>query len=611
MAVQQINATVLDGRIWVAGGLTPSDEATASTQFYDPTINSWEQGPPLPEPVHHAMLVNYHDQLVVIGGFHSRDNDPLAETSPRMLLLDNNTGEWGDGPPLGHPRAAGGAAVVGDKIVVVGGRTGNPEQLVTQTEVFDGTGWRDAADILVPGDHLAVTADSSYLYAVGGRKFTAGSNIDVVQRYDPKADRWTILTRTPQPVSGAGAAIVDGQLIVVGGEGPTSVSGTVQAYDLSAPSATWTALPSLTPGRHGLGVTAIGNTLYAIGGATKAGHTASTNLVAALAVPARRAHAAAAWWPRHEAAVAVQQINATVLDGRIWVAGGLTSSSKATASTQFYDPAINSWEQGPPLPEPVHHAMLVNYHDQLAVIGGFRSRDNDLLAETSARMLLLDNNTGKWVDGPPLGHPRAAGGAAVVGDKIVVVGGRAGNPEELVTQTEVFDGTGWRDAADILVPGDHLAVTADSSYLYAVGGRKFTAGSNIDVVQRYDPKADRWTILTRTPQPVSGAGAAIVDGQLIVVGGERLTTVSGTVQAYDLSAPNRHLDHPALPHPGPPRPRGHRHRQDPLRHRRRHQSRTHRIHQPRRSTPLLVTARRRPWTPSWTTSTGSSPSSWG
>jgi predicted small secreted protein len=282
VGVQQINATELNGRIWVAGGLTPSVEPTASTQFYDPVINSWEQGPPLPEPMHHAMLVNYNNQLAVIGGFRSRDSDMLAVTSPRMLLLDNNTNKWVDGPPLHHPRAAGGAAVVGGKIVVVGGRVGNPAQLVTQTEVYDGTAWRDAADIPVPGDHLAVTADSNYLYAVGGRKFSAGSNVDVVQRYDPKANRWTILPRAPQTVSGAGAAIVDGQLIVAGGEGVTSVSTTVQALDVSAPNATWTTLPSLTPGRHGLGVTAIGKTLYAIGGATKAGHTASTNLVAAL-----------------------------------------------------------------------------------------------------------------------------------------------------------------------------------------------------------------------------------------------------------------------------------------------------------------------------------------
>jgi non-specific serine/threonine protein kinase len=228
------------------------------------------------------MLVTYRNQLMLIGGFLPRDNNILAVTSPRVLLLDNNTGQWVEGPPLHHPRAAGGAAVVGDKVVVVGGRTANPEQLVTQTEIFDGTGWRDAADIPVPGDHLAATADSSYLYAVGGRKFTASSNTDAVQRYDPATNRWTALTPTPQPVSGAGAAIVDGQLIVAGGEGVTSVSATVQAYDLTAPTATWTTLPSLTQGRHGLAVTTIGNTLYAVGGAAKAGHTASTNVVGAL-----------------------------------------------------------------------------------------------------------------------------------------------------------------------------------------------------------------------------------------------------------------------------------------------------------------------------------------
>jgi N-acetylneuraminic acid mutarotase len=282
VAVQQVNAAVLDGRIWVAGGVTASHEATASTQFYDPATDAWGQGPPLPEPLHHPMLVNYRNQLVVIGGFHSRDNDLLAVTSSRMLFLDANTGQWVQGPSLHYARGAGGAVVVGNEIVVVGGRVGHPEQLVTQTEVFDGTRWRVAADILAPGDHLAVTADSRYLYAVGGRKFDAGSNVDVVQRYDPKADRWTNLTPTPQTVSGAGAAIVDGRLIVVGGEGVTNVSGTVQAYDLTASTATWTALPSLTQGRHGLGVTAIGNTLYAIGGATKPGHIASTNLVTAL-----------------------------------------------------------------------------------------------------------------------------------------------------------------------------------------------------------------------------------------------------------------------------------------------------------------------------------------
>jgi len=281
-AVQQIDAAVLDGRIWVAGGLTDPHQATTSTQFYDPAIDSWESGPPLPEPVHHAMLVTYRDQLVLIGGFQPRGDDLLAVTSAQVLFLDANTGRWIPGPPLRHPRAAGAAAVVGDKIVVAGGRTGNPEQLVAQTEVFDGNNWHDGDPIPVPGDHLAAASDPNYLYTVGGRTFTAGSNTTSVQRYDPAANRWTILPDTPEPISGAGAAIVDGQLIIAGGEGTTTVSATVRAFDLTSPTATWTTLPLLNQGRHGLGVAAIGNTLYAIAGSTRAGHTASTRTVGAL-----------------------------------------------------------------------------------------------------------------------------------------------------------------------------------------------------------------------------------------------------------------------------------------------------------------------------------------
>jgi N-acetylneuraminic acid mutarotase len=282
VAVQQVNAAVLDGQVWVAGGLTTPTQATSTTQFYDPTIDSWGLGPPLPQAVHHAMLVTYRGQLTMIGGFQTDGNDVLAVTSAHVLFLDNNTGRWVEGPPLHHPRAAGAAAVVSDKIVVVGGRTGNPEQLVPQTEIYDGTSWHDAADIPIPGDHLAATSDPTYLYAVGGRKFTAAANTDAVQRYDPATDHWTTLPALPKPIGGAGAAIINHQLIVAGGEDTTTVSATVQALDLTTPTATWTQLPPLTQARHGLGITAIDNTLYAIDGSTRAGHTASTPTVGAL-----------------------------------------------------------------------------------------------------------------------------------------------------------------------------------------------------------------------------------------------------------------------------------------------------------------------------------------
>ena len=157
------------------------------------------------------------------------------------------------------------------------------------------------------------------------------------------------------------------------------------------------------------------------------------------------------------------------------LAGGLIGPEQATKKTEYYDPTVRTWGPGPALPFPLHHAMMVTYQDQLWVIGGFLPQGSNMEAAASAQVLILDRAKDRWVEGPPLHHARAAGAAAVVGDKIVVVGGRTGGrSEQLVRPTEIYNGTSWHDAPAIPVPGDHLAAASDGTYLYAVGGRKLT-----------------------------------------------------------------------------------------------------------------------------------------
>ena len=259
----------------MAGGLTDAQHATAKTEFYDPTIGTWSPGPNLPVPLHHAMMVSYQNTVWVIGGFEPQGSEIIGVASARVLHLNQSLTAWVEGPELHHARGAGAAAVVGNKIVVVGGRTaGTSPAEVIPTEVFDGTSWHDAAGIPVPGDHLAAASDGTYLYAVGGRRLEVTSNTAAVQRFDPAADRWIQLPAAPGKVSDAGAAIVGGRLIVAGGESIGTVFSTVWAYDLA--SSTWSILPNLAEPRHGLAVAAIGNTLYAIDGASQPGHNAST-----------------------------------------------------------------------------------------------------------------------------------------------------------------------------------------------------------------------------------------------------------------------------------------------------------------------------------------------
>jgi N-acetylneuraminic acid mutarotase len=281
-ATQQVGAAVdKSGRIWVAGGLTDPQHATVKTEFYDPTIGTWSQGPALPVPLHHAMMVAYQNTVWVIGGFEPRGSEIIGAASARVLHLNQSGDAWVDAPALHHARGAGAAAVVGNKIVVVGGRTaGTSAAEVIPTEVFDGTSWHDAAGIPVPGDHLAAASDGTYLYAVGGRRLEVTSNTAAVQRFDPNANRWVQLKAAPGKVSDAGAAIVGGRLIVAGGESIGTVFNTVWSYDLA--SSTWSTLPNLPAPRHGLAVAAIGNTLYAIDGASQPGHNASTPTVQTL-----------------------------------------------------------------------------------------------------------------------------------------------------------------------------------------------------------------------------------------------------------------------------------------------------------------------------------------
>jgi N-acetylneuraminic acid mutarotase len=145
---------------------------------------------------------------------------------------------------------------------------------VTETEVFDGESWTDVAAIPTPREHLGAASDGRYLYAVGGRELSADKNVRTLERYDPAGDTWTELEAMPTPTGSVGAAYVAGRLIAVGGESSTSASDAVLAYDVRRRQ--WSPLPNLPTARHGVAVTALKESLYAIGGATTAGHVQST-----------------------------------------------------------------------------------------------------------------------------------------------------------------------------------------------------------------------------------------------------------------------------------------------------------------------------------------------
>lgn len=514
-----VASTASDGTIWVFGGIAAGGEVSGAHEGYDPPIDSWKGGDDLPVPVQHAMAVTWSGTPVVLGGWRVEGTDIRVATD-RVWRVVNS--KWVELPPLLQPRAAAAAAVVGDRIIVTGGVDARG-RLITTTEIFDGKTWTLGAPIPTPRQLLAVTADERTVYAVGGS--TGTEDLATVEAYDPVADRWTALPDMPQARSDLGVAIADSRLVAVGGVFGGEVLDSVTAFDLL--TRTWSELPPMGTPRHGMAFAAVGKSVYAIGGSTGVPDADVTASAEALKLPARVPQPAAAWRLLPDAPTPRLMMAGTVLNGKIWIAGGIRDG-ETLATVQTFDPATGAWQSQPDLPVPLHHATAAAYRGEIVVIGG----TTDNIADASNRVFVF--RSGAWAELPPLLHGRAAPAAAVVGDKLVVVGGQ--DDKQLVPQTEVFDGTAWTDAADLPVPREHLAAVSDGQYVYAVGGRLLTADENSSAFERFDPATGTWETLPELPTPRGSYGAAVVDGRIVTVGGEMPTRVLATVEMYDIAS---------------------------------------------------------------------------
>ncbi len=510
--------TQADGTIWIFGGLASDGSVSGRHEGYDPAIDSWKGGDELPVPVQHAMSVTWEGTPVVLGGWRAEGANTQIATDKVWRVVNSR---WVELPPLLQPRAAGAAAVVEGRLVVTGG-VGANGRLLSTTEVFDGITWKLGAQMPTPRKMLGAASDDKVLYAVGGTDGTA--ELPTVEAYDPTADSWTSLPALPQPCSDLGVAIADARLVAVGGLSAGRVLKTVSVMDLA--TKTWAGLPDMSTARHGMAVAAVEKSVYVIGGATEADNTQVTSTAEVLKLAPRKLQPASAWRSLPDAPTPRLMMAWTVLDDKIWIAGGM-SHGEMLQIVQSYDPQTRAWQAQPPLPVPLHHATAATYRGEMVVIGGA----SDELANASNKVYALRG--GSWVELPSLTHARAAAAAAVVGDKLVVVGGQ--NEKQLVPQSEVFDGQSWKDAADLPTPREHLAAVSNGSYVYTVGGRFLSADKNSAAFERFDPQSGQWTKLVDMPTPRGSYGATFIDGRIVALGGEEPTQVLATAEMYDIA----------------------------------------------------------------------------
>jgi N-acetylneuraminic acid mutarotase len=293
VARQELYPEVLNGRIYVAGGLlNPNTGYSAHFEAYDPAQDRWVQLATLPEARHHIALAAEGGLIYGIGGFSG--GFPRWQARAEVFVYDPAADRWRTGVPLPVPRAEGVVAAVRGKIYVIGGRVRahpeashfNDHEDTALTEVFDtGTGrWSRAAAAPTARNSAASAVIDGKIYVAGGRqaiKQPDGSlrqvNVATLEVFDPATGQWSARAPMPQAQGGLAAAAHGGKLFVFGGEQwvpQRKVFSESWVYDPATDR--WSALPSLPTPRHGLGAATVGSRIHVFGGALAVGGNAAT-----------------------------------------------------------------------------------------------------------------------------------------------------------------------------------------------------------------------------------------------------------------------------------------------------------------------------------------------
>lgn len=152
------------------------------------------------------------------------------------------------------------------------------------------------------------------------------------------------------------------------------------------------------------------------------------------------------------------------------------------------------------------------YEDLIFAIGGETAGGVTGVVES------YDISTNTWITLSKKPTPVSDTGAAVIGGRIFVPGGRL-DSGELTAALEIYDPRqdSWQLGSPLPVAVSAYAMVAFEGKLYLFGGwdgKKFLAS-----VYEYDPEQDQWN--QRTPMPTARgfSGAAVAGGKIFVLGG--------------------------------------------------------------------------------------------
>jgi N-acetylneuraminic acid mutarotase len=274
----EIVAVAFNDKLYAFSGGFP---AKADVEVYDPATDKWQLLEPMPLGMDHIGTAVLDGKIYVVGGFtsnrHQQVNASVFEYNPAG-------DEWRQLASLSAPRGSVAAAAANGKIHAFGGRK-NENDVVATHEVYDPktNTWTPGPPLPRGRDHMAAVTVEGKIHVVGGRFGANEDSTGLHDIYDPATETWASGPLMPTPRGGGSGTFYRGMVVYLGGEDDKRAYNENEGFDVKANR--WISLAPMPKPVHGIGVAAIGNTLYVAGGGQARGNREMTSNLMAFSLP--------------------------------------------------------------------------------------------------------------------------------------------------------------------------------------------------------------------------------------------------------------------------------------------------------------------------------------
>lgn len=206
-------------------------------------------------------------------------------------------------------------------------------------------------------------------------------------------------------------------------------------------------------------------------------------------------------------------------------------------SAQAAETTPNSWTPLSPMPTARGEFGTAVVNGKIYVIGGVNENNQPL-------NIIEEYNpiSDQWTSKMTMPTPRSGLATVVYDNKIYVIGGSVGNV--FVGNNEVYDpiSNSWTTKASMPTPRADLTANLVNGQIYLIAGKKYSNQApyyiETEINECYNPTTDSWSTKKPIATSVQGYASAVIDNKIYIIGGAKQSTSLGTVlvnnnQIYD------------------------------------------------------------------------------